>query len=99
MTTEFLCTLAVAMAGVSLTLSVASLLGQNSSEASSARNPAVPKQAVLSERPSLKLSRGQLLEIARSLGIGNARWRNSARKTELLEAITAHNKTRRVAHG
>lgn len=104
MPTEPICTVAVAMAGVSLTLSLASLLGSRSTPAKPAKRPVASrplaaKQVTLSERPSLKLTRDQLLEHARALGIGNARWRNSARKTELCQAIQAHNKARQVADG
>ena len=49
------------------------------------------------ERPSLKLTRSQLLEVARTLGVHNARWRNSAKKTDLLLAIRKHNQQRGVA--
>ena len=46
---------------------------------------------------SLKLSRMELLQHARALGVGNARFRNSARKTELVRAIQQHNQQRRTA--
>ena len=91
MPTEPICTVAVAMAGVSLTLSVASLLGQNSSvasdEASSAKPPAPTAGPV--RNVSLKMSAIELRRLCQRHQIHNARWRNAAAKTAMVQALFA----------
>ena len=97
-----LCQAAFGLAGLSLGMQLVSAIGRSRSGQDSTSEPApvvltaVPDPTE-EERPSLKLSRAQLLEIARSLGVRNARWRNAARKTDLLAAIRAHNQQRRAA--
>ena len=91
MPTEPICTVAVAMAGVSLTLSVASLLNQNSSfepdEASPAKPPAPAVGPV--RNVSLKMSAVELRRLCQRHRIHNARWRNSANKTVMVQALFA----------
>ena len=101
-----LCQGAVGLASLSLVLQLAAAIARSRSS-TYIDAPAEPSLAPVvltavpdpteEERPSLKLSRAQLLEIARSLGVRNARWRNAARKTDLLAAIRAHNQQRRAA--
>ena len=92
---------AIVLAAASLSLQVVATLAKSRSVAID--EPAEPPSVVVTpspllyDRPSLKLSRQQLLEHARALGVGNARFRNSASKIRLLEAIRAHNQERRAA--
>ena len=97
------CQAAIGLAGLSITLqAVAAIARSTSSDTStqSEQEPVVitpPPAPVLHERPSLKLTRMELLQHARALGIHDAKWRNSARKTELCRAIQQHNEQRRAA--
>ena len=90
--TEPICTVAVAMAGVSLTLSVASLLSQNSSfepdEASSAKPPA-PVVGTPVRKVSLKMTAVELRRLCQRHQIHNARWRNAAAKPAMVQALFA----------
>jgi len=86
------------MAGLSITLQLAAAIARSRTsiyvdETSSNLHGAEKVQS----RPSLKLTRAELLEHARDLKIGTAAWRNSARKIHLLEAIRQHNTERRAA--
>ena len=49
--------------------------------------------------PSLKLTAVELRAHARALGVNNARWRNSAKKVDLVLAIREHYRQQEVAHG
>ena len=96
-----LCQGAAALATLSLTLQAAAAIARSRSSIS-IDEPADPvvitaPAPVQHQRPSLKWSRQELLEHARELGVGNARFRNSASKLRLLEAIRAHNAERRAA--
>ena len=97
------CQAAIGLAGLSITLQAVAALARTRSVISTdepAEPPAVvvtPTEPVLHERPSLKLTRMELLQHARALGIHDAKWRNSARKTELCRAIQQHNEQRRAA--
>ena len=89
--TEPICLVAVAMAGVSLTLSVASLLSQNSSfepdEASPAKPPALAVGPV--RKVSLKMTAVELRRLCQRHQIHNARWRNAAAKPAMVQALFA----------
>ena len=101
-----LCQAAFGLAGLSITLQAAAAIARSRTSIS-IDEPAEPPVAdpvvitaptpVPHERPSLKLTRAELLQHARALGVGNARFRNSASKISLLEAIRAHNEERRAA--
>lgn len=88
MSDQLLCQIAFGLATVSILLSTASVIATRPGKVESIPAPD-PKT------PSLKLTRVELLEHARALGIGTATWRNSARKVHLLEAIRQHNIERR----
>ena len=92
--TLLLLDVAVAMAGISVTLCLASLVAR--SPASQDQQPTTTQSHQRSPKPSLKLKRSELLEHARALGINTATWRNRARKTELLEAIQQHNRQKKT---
>ena len=49
--------------------------------------------------PSLKLSAIELRTHARALGVKNARWRNSAKKVDLVTAIRQHYAQQEVSRG
>ncbi|QNI98409.1 hypothetical protein [Synechococcus sp. RS9902] len=100
MITPTICQVAVGMATTSLVLQLAAAMrgSRPTEEASHQMVGATPVPApVLTERPSLKLSRQELLQHARALGVKNARWRNAARKTDLVIAIREHNENREAA--
>ena len=92
MPTEPICLVAVAMAGVSLTLSVASLLSQKSrfepDEASPAKPPA-PVAVTPVRKVSLKMSAIELRRLCQRHQIHNARWRNAAAKPAMVQALFA----------
>ena len=97
MPTETLCTVAVAMAGVSLTLSLASLLGQSQGDP-----PPPPEAEVVATEParpvekvSLLMTGARLKKLCQQHRIHNARWRASARKTAMVRALFAAG----VTHG
>jgi len=93
-----LCQGAVGLASLSLVLQLAAAIARSRSSIYM-DVPAEPKPAPVvltkEEPPSLKLSRVELLQHARALGVRNARWRNSARKTDLLQRCYPH---RPLAH-
>ena len=93
--TPTLCQLALGMAGLSITLQLAAAIAR--SRTSISIDGPAQRPAPVQSRPSLKLTRAELLEHARDLKIGTAAWRNSARKIHLLEAIRQHNTERRAA--
>ena len=97
MPTETLCTVAVAMAGVSLTLSLASLLGQSQGDPPPAPTPeAVVKEPDMpTEKVSLLMSAVQLKKLCQQHRIHDAKWRASARKTAMVRALFAAG----VTHG
>lgn len=101
--TVTLCQAAFGLASLSITLQAAAAIARSRTSISidePAEPPVVITPApapVMHKRPSLKLSRQELLQHARALGVGNARFRNSASKIRLLEAIRAHNEERRAA--
>lgn len=98
-----ICEAAIVLAAASISLQVVAALARSRSVA--VDEPAEPAPVVVtptpqpSERPSLKLTHRQLRDIAQQLQIGNGRFRSRATKTELLEAIRAHNQQRGVTHG
>ena len=98
MITPTICQVAVGMATTSLVLQLAAAIGRSRGNTPAA-DPVVitPTTPTPAERPSLKLSRMELLQHARALGVGNARWRNSAKKVDLVLAIRDHNEQRRAA--
>lgn len=49
--------------------------------------------------PSLKLTAQELRAHARALGVRNARWRNAAKKVDLVMAIREHYKQQEASHG
>ena len=97
MPTETLCTVAVAMAGVSLTLSLASLLGQSQGDPPPAPMPevVVTEPDMPTEKVSLLMTGAQLKKLCQQHRIHNARWRASARKTAMVRALFAAG----VTHG
>ena len=98
MITPTICQAAVGMATTSLVLQLAAAIGRSRGNTSAA-DPVVitPAPPTPPERPSLLLTRMELLEHARALKLGTARWRNSARKVDLLMAIRQHNQQKEVA--
>ena len=98
-----LCQAAFGLATLSITLQLAAAIARSRTSIymdEPAKPPVVITPAstpVSTDRPSLKLTRVELLQHARALGIRNARWRNAATKIALLEAIRAHNTERRAA--
>ena len=75
-----------------LTLSVASLLSQNSSVASDEASPAKPPAPVVVtpvRKVSLKMSAIELRHLCQRHQIHNARWRNAAAKTAMVQALFA----------
>ena len=91
---ELFSTTAVAMAGLSMGLVAGSAIAERRGETPlpvepSTRKPKiVPPTLVPIHQPvSLKFSALELRAHARSLGLGNARWRNSAKKVDLVVAI------------
>ena len=106
---EIFSTTAVAMAGLSMGLTVGSTLarrrgGTPPPEAPACPTPGttkpkiVPPALVPIHQPvSLKFSAVELRAHARSLGLRNARWRNSAKKVDLVVAIRDYYKQRRAA--
>ena len=97
MPTETLCTVAVAMAGVSLTLSLASLLGQSQGDPPPAPTPevVVTDPDMPTEKVSLLMTGAQLKKLCQQHRIHDARWRASARKTAMVRALFAAG----VTHG
>ena len=91
-----LCQVAFGLATLSLLLQLAAAIGQSKASAPAASTPLV-RTTFGPKKPSLKLTKLELLKHARHLKIGTARWRAHARKVQLLEAIRAHNLERRAA--
>jgi len=99
-TTPTLCQVAFGLATLSLLLQLAAAIGQSKASAPApAPAPSTPlvRTTFGPKKPSLKLTRLELLKHARDLKIGTAKWRAHARKVQLLEAIRAHNIERRTA--
>ena len=105
---ELFSTTAVAMAGLSMGLTVGSALARRRGGTPPPEAPACPKPGntkpkivpptlvPIHQATSLKFSAAELRAHARSLGLGNARWRNSAKKVDLVLAIRGHYKRREV---
>jgi len=91
-----LCQVAFGLATLSLLLQLAAAIGQSKASAPAPSTPLV-RTTFGPKKPSLKLTRMELLKHARDLKIGTAKWRAHARKVQLLEAIRAHNIERRAA--
>ena len=91
-----LCQVAFGLATLSLLLQLAAAIGQSKPAAPAPSTPLV-RTTFGPKKPSLKLTRMELLKHARDLKIGTAKWRAHARKVQLLEAIRAHNIERRTA--
>ena len=95
---ELFSTMAVAMAGLSMGLTISSALANRRGATPSPVKPPstkskiVPPTLVPIHQPvSLKFSALELRAHARSLGLRNARWRNSAKKDDLVLAIRVAN--------
>ena len=125
MLVELLPTTAVAMAGLSMGLTIGSALadrtnakktplsqggvGASSNNGLSPVTSAAVYQGLPTTKPptlvpiyqpvSLKFSAVELRAHARSLGLRNARWRNSAKKVDLVLAIRDHYKQRETTSG
>ena len=102
-----LCQAAIGLAGLSITLQLAAAIARSrtSIHMDEPAEPPVAEPVVITApapalhaRPSPKLSRLELLEHARALGVKNARWRNSAKKVDLVLAIREHNQQREASH-
>lgn len=97
---QFTCTVAATLAGLSAVLSIASFVGRQQQAPQDGTEPPATPVTVTAEpqahhpRPSLKLTRMELLQHARDLGVKNARWRNRAKKVDLMLAIREHNQNR-----
>ena len=93
--------LAAALAGTTGGIALAALAKrakqatQDHTEAPAAPPVVTPEPQPHHPQPSLKLTRVELLQHARALGVKNARWRNSAKKVDLVLAIREHNEARR----
>ena len=100
---ELFSTTAVAMAGLSMGLVAGSAIAERRGETPSpekqpSKPKIVPPTLVPIHQPvSLKFSAIELRAHARSLGLGNARWRNSAKKVDLVVAIRDYYKRRGAA--
>jgi len=90
------CQLAIALASLSLVLQLAAVIARSKPSAPAPSTPLV-RTTFGPKKPSLKLTRLELLKHARDLKIGTAKWRAHARKVQLLEAIRAHNIERKAA--
>ena len=110
MLVELLPTTAVAMAGLSMGLTVSSALarrrgGTPPPEAPACPTPGTTKLKIVPpaltprQATNLRFSAAELRAHARSLGLGNARWRNSAKKVDLVLAIRGHYKQREITSG
>ena len=89
---EPLCTVAVGLSGVSLALSLASLVGRLANEPDPPQETApvtIAEPAKPSQRVSLKLSGAELKKLCQQHRIHNAKWRASARKTCMVRALHA----------
>ena len=93
-----LCQVAFGLATLSLVLQMAAAIARSKASAP-APAPSTPlvRTTFGPKKPSLKLTRMELLKHARDLKIGTAKWRAHARKVQLLEAIRAQNIQRRTA--
>ena len=91
-----LCQVAFGLATLSLVLQMAAAIARSKAFAPAPSTPLV-RTTFGPKKPSLKLTRMELLKHARDLKIGTAKWRAHARKVQLLEAIRAHNHERRTA--
>ena len=85
-----LSTIAVALGGAGLLLSLAPLMARSSSPV--AETPAQSDQSpepIKQERPSLRMTRKELVQIARDRRCGTAKFRASAKKVDLVRALQA----------
>ena len=85
-----LSTIAVALGGAGLLLSLAPLMARSSSPVvdtptQSDRSP----EPIKHERPSLRMSRKELLRLAQQRKVGSAAWRARAKKCDFVRALQA----------
>lgn len=95
---EPLCTVAVGLGGLSLALSLASLLGRHTDEPEAPAvvpAPTITEPDKSSERISLKMTGARLKKLCQQHRIHNAKWRAAARKTCMVRALHAAG----VTHG
>ena len=85
-----LSTIAIALGGAGLLLSLAPLLAGSPSPASIPPTKADhTSDPIRHERPSLRMTRQQLLKLAQQRKVGSAAWRARARKCDFVRALQA----------
>ena len=83
-----ICTVAVALGATSLLLSLAAIAGRSIQAPEDGTEPPATVDQPM-HRPSMKMSRKQLLQLARDHKVGTAKWRARARKSDFVQALQA----------
>lgn len=89
------CAIAVGLAGTSFVLSLASLVARSKQAPQDGTEPPATSVVVTPEpqahhpKPSLRMTRSELLKLAQQQKVGSAAWRARARKCDFVRALQA----------